>query len=311
MKAIRIHDYGNSGALRYEDVPLPRIADDDVLVRVVASSINPIDWKIRQGHLKGMLPFLLPLTLGWDLAGVVEAVGSAVKDFKPGDSVYSRPDIARDGTFAEYIAVRERELSPKPRGISYIDAASLPLAGITAWQTLVEVGRLSAGQSVLIHAASGGVGSLAVQIAKSRGARVIATTSAKNRDFVAALGADEIVDYKTSRFEDAARGVDLVLDTLGGETQERSWAVLRPDGLLVSIAQPPSEEKAKALGKRGAFVFIQPSRPILEKLTGLVEGGKLRPVIGAEYSLADVGKAQDFSATGRAVGKIAIYVGQP
>jgi NADPH:quinone reductase-like Zn-dependent oxidoreductase len=311
MKAVRIHEYGNSSVLQYEDAPMPISESNEVLIRVVAASVNPVDWKIREGYLKEMIPYEMPLTLGWDVSGIVESVGSNVTRFKEGDAVYSRPDIKRNGTYAEYVVVREAELAFKPQMISHIEAAALPLTGITAWEVLITAANLIAGQKVLIHAGSGGVGSLAIQLAKSRGAYVIATTSAKNRALVKSLGADEVIDYKTQKFAEILHDIDVVFDTLGGDIQELSWLVLKPGGILVSIVSPPSDDKAKELGVRGGFVFIEPSAVILEQLAKLVDEGKVRPIVGAEFALKDIAKAHALSETGRSVGKIVLYVGQP
>lgn len=311
MKAVRIHAYGAAEVLAYEDAPMPSVGADDVLVKVVAASVNPVDWKIRAGYLQGMLPHQLPLTLGWDMSGVVMEVGSAVTRFKPGDAVYARPDIVRNGTYAEYVAIRERELAFKPATISHVEAASLPLAGITAWEVLINTAQLAAGQRVLIHAGAGGVGSLAIQLAKSRGAHVIATASSRNLALVRALGADEVIDYRAQAFETVVSDVDVVFDTLGGTVQDASWAVLKPGGIQVSVAAPPDQDKATALGRRAAFVFIEPSATILAELAALVDAGRLRPLVGAEFALHDIARAHALSESGRAVGKIVLYVGQP
>jgi NADPH:quinone reductase-like Zn-dependent oxidoreductase len=311
MKAVRIHEYGNSDVLAYEDAPMPSITSDEVLVKVVAASVNPVDWKIREGYLKEMISYPMPLTLGWDVSGVVSAVGSEVTRFRVGDAVYSRPDIKRNGTYAEYVAIRESEVALKPQTISYKEAASLPLAGITAWEVLITTAQLSAGQKVLIHAGSGGVGSLAIQLAKSRGAYVIATTSEKNRPFVESLDADEVIDYQTQNFTENLFDIDVVFDTLGGDIQDSSWSVLKQGGILVSIVSPPSEDKARGLGVRCAFVFIEPSAYILEQLANLVDQEELRPIIGAEFELQDIEKAHALSESGRTVGKIVLNVGQP
>ena len=311
MKAVRIHKYGNSDVLQYEEAPVPSAKPNEVLIRVVAASVNPVDWKIREGYLKEMIAYEMPLTLGWDVSGVVESVGADVTRFKVGDAVYSRPDIKRNGSYAEYVVVREDELAFKPQTISHAEAASLPLAGITAWEVMITTANVSAGQKVLIHAGSGGVGSLAIQLAKSRGAYVIATTSGKNRTLVQSLGADQVIDYKKENFTDVLHDVDVVFDTLGGDVQESSWSVLKQDGVLVSIVSPPSADKAKELGVRSAFVFIEPSATILEQLAGLVDEGKVRPIVGAEFALKDTAKAHALSETGHSVGKIVLYVGQP
>jgi NADPH:quinone reductase-like Zn-dependent oxidoreductase len=311
MKAVRIHQYGDRNVLKFEDSPIPGINSDDVLVRTVAASVNPVDWKIREGYLKEMIHYSMPLTLGWDVSGIITELGDNVTDFKVGDCVYSRPDISRDGTYAEYVAIRASEIALKPTSITHSEAASLPLAGITAWEVLITAAQISEGQKVLIHAGSGGVGSLAIQLAKSRGAYVIATTSAKNSELVASLGADEVIDYTTQDFTEVVKDIDVVFDTLGGDIQTASWSVLKPGGILVSIVSPPSEEKAKELGVKSAFVFIQPSAYILEQLAQLVDQGKIRPIIGAEFTLEDINKAHELSESGRAVGKIVLSVSQP
>jgi NADPH:quinone reductase-like Zn-dependent oxidoreductase len=244
MKAVRIHAYGDRSVLQFEDAPKPEIKPDEALVRIVAAAVNPVDWKIRQGHLKTMVPYVFPLTLGWDFSGVIEALGSEVSSFAIGDAVFSRPDIRRNGSYAEYIAVRAVEIARKPKTISHVEAASIPLAGITAWETIVSIGNLAAGQKALIHAASGGVGSLAVQIAKSRGAHVVATTSSANVELVRSLGADQVIDYRNERFADKVKDVDLVVDTIGGDVQASSWSVLRRGGVLVStVSVPPSNAR--------------------------------------------------------------------
>jgi len=311
MKAVRIHAYGDRSVLQFEDAPKPAIARDEALVRVVAAAVNPIDWKIRQGHLKTMVPYVFPLTLGWDFSGVIEALGSEVSGLAVGDAVFSRPDIRRDGSYAEYVAVRAVEIARKPKTISHIEAASIPLVGITAWETIVSVGNLVAGQKALIHAASGGVGSLAVQIAKSRGAHVVATTSSANIELVRSLGADQVIDYRNQRFTDKVKDVDVVVDTVGGDVQASSWSVLRRGGILVSTVSVPSIERAAALGVRSAFVLISPNAAVLDQLAGLVDAGKLRPLIGGEFALRNVADAHALSETSRTVGKIVIYVGQP
>ena len=311
MKAARIHAYGAPSEIRIEEAPLPTLNDDDVLIRVVATSVNPVDWKIRKGYLKAMIPYEMPLIMGWDVSGIIEKTGPAVTKFKPGDTVYSRPDIARNGAYAEYVAVRESEVAFKPATISHIEAASLPLVSITAWEALFTTAGLAKGQRVLIHAGAGGVGSIAIQLAKAKGAHVTATASAGKAALVRSLGADEVIDYHAQDFSTIARDMDVVFDTVGGEVQDKSWAVLKPGGMLVSITAKPSEDRAKAEGKRAGFVFIGPNAPILTDLAGMVDLGLVRPLIAAEFGLKDTAKAQEFSETGRATGKIVIYVGHP
>ena len=239
MKAVRIHQYGGREVLSLDEIPVPDIAPDEVLVRVVAASINPVDWKVRAGYLAQMIPHQLPLTLGWDVSGVVVASGSEVTQWQAGDAVYSRPDLARNGTYAEFVAIRANECARKPRTISHVEAASLPLAGITAWEAMMDTARVRAGQRVLVHAGSGGVGSLAIQLVKAAAATVIATASGRNRALVESLGVDQFVDYTTTKAADAVEPVDAVFDTIGGEVQEASWSLLKPGGIQVSIINPP------------------------------------------------------------------------
>lgn len=308
MKAVRIHTYGGPEVLVHEEVPRPQPENGEVLVQVKAAAVNPVDWKIREGYLREMLPHQLPLILGWDVSGVVEETGPGVTRFRVGDEVFSRPDLLRDGTYAEYVVIREKEVAFKPKSLDHLHAAAIPLAGITAWKSLVEAAGVSSGHRVLIHGAAGGVGSYAVQLAKWRGAHVIATASAHNHDYLHGLGADQVVDYRSQRFEDVARDVDAVFDTIGGDTQERSWQVLKKGGILVSIITPPPEEKAALHGVRQAFVFIQPDAAVLAELARLVDGGKLRPYVESVLPLAEARRAQELSQGGHARGKIVLKI---
>ncbi|KAA0895482.1 NADP-dependent oxidoreductase [Oryzomonas rubra] len=308
MKAVRIHAYGGPEALVYEDAPLPQPGKDEILVRVHAAAVNPVDWKIREGHLKGMLDSRLPLIMGWDVSGTVEAVGPEVVRFKVGDEVFSRPDIARDGAYAEFIVIRENEAAFKPQSIDHLHAAAIPLAGLTACKSLFAAAKLSAGQTILIHGAAGGVGTYAVQLAKWKGAHVIATASERNHDYLRELGADEVIAYQNVRFEDKVRDVDVVFDTIGGETQTRSWNVVKQGGVLVSIVSPPSQEEAVAHGVRPEFVFIQPDAAELSALAKLVDSGKLRVMVEAVLPLAEARRAQELSQNGHTRGKIVLKV---
>jgi NADPH:quinone reductase-like Zn-dependent oxidoreductase len=311
MKAVRIHKYGGIDTLSYEDAEKPKLRSDDVLIHIIGTSVNPIDWKIRQGHLKEMISYKMPIILGWDVCGVVVEVGNEVSKFKVGDNVFSRPEVTRDGTYAEFIAVRETEVALKPKTISHIEAAVLPLCSIAAWESLVNVAKVSAGQRVLIHAASGGVGSIAVQLAKSLGAYVIGTASAGNRDLVESLGVDEFVDYRAQHLQSSVKQIDVVFDTMGGQTQKDSWSMMKQGGILVSIVSEPAADEVKKLGFRSAFVMVKPDAAALVEIARLVDEGKVRPVIGAEFSLKNMKHAHILSESGRAKGKIAIYVGQP
>jgi len=308
MKAVCIYSYGGPGVLVYEDAPRPLPSDGEVLVRVHAAGVNPVDWKIREGHLKDMLHHTFPLVLGWDVSGVVEALGANVSRLRVGDEVFSRPDISRDGAYADFIVIRESEVARKPESIDHIHAAALPLAGLTAWQTLFDAGGLTPGQRVLIHAAAGGVGSLAVQLAKWKGAHVIGTASERNHDFLRKLGVDQFVDYERERFEDAVQPVDVVLDTMGGDTQERSWKVLKRGGILVSIVSSPSAEAAAALGVRQAFVFIKPDAAQLAEIAKLADAGKLKAIVETILPLSDATRGQELSERGHTRGKIVLRV---
>ncbi len=308
MKAVRIHAYGGPELLHYETAPRPVPNPDDLLIRVRAAAVNPVDWKIREGYLQGFLNHRLPLIPGWDVSGEVVKVGPEATGFKIGDAVYARPNIERDGSYAEYIAVKASEAAHKPTRLSHDHAAAVPLAALTAWQALVDVAQLQAGQTVLIHAAAGGVGSFAVQLAKARGAQVIATASAVNTGIVAELGADQFVDYTKTRFEEIVKDVDVVFDTLGGDTQDRSWQVLKPGGILVSIISPPVEETAAKHGVRSAFVFVQPNGQQLAAIARLIDEGRMKPIIHTVLPLSEARQAQVISQGGHARGKIVLHV---
>src|SRR5882724_11557102 len=311
MKAIRIHNYGGPEVLQYEDAPRPKPQAGEVLVRVHAAGVNPIDWKVREGQVKDFWHHKFPLILGWDLSGVVEELGRGVSRFKIGDEVYSVPDPTRNGAYADYIVVREPELALKPNSLHHIRAAAVPLAALTAWQSLFDTAQLQPGQRVLIHAGSGGVGHLAVQLAKWKGAYVFATASTKNKDLLRKLSVDEPIDYTQQRFEDVARNIDVVLDTIGGETQERSWSVLKKGGVLLSLVQPPSVEKAKALGIRAAFVAVHPNGAQLAEIAAIIDAGQLAPVIDRILPLSEVRRAHKLSQDGHTRGKMVLRVNGP
>ena len=306
MKAVRIHAYGGPDQLRYEDVERPRPGPGEALVRVVATSVNPVDWKIREGHFKG--GHQLPLVLGWDFSGVVQESHAQGALWNAGDEVYTRPNVFRNGAYAAYIVVKNEELAPKPTSIDHVKAAAIPLAGLTAWQALFDHGQLMAGEKVLIHGGAGGVGGYAIQLAKWRGAHVLTTASAKNQEYVKSLGADHAIDYHAQRFEDIAMDVDLVIDTIGGETQDRSFEILGEGGRLISTVQKPDEEKLKARGIRGA-VFMAATRPDqLLHLGTLVDQGKIRSLAETVLTLAEARKAQEISQSGHTRGKIVMKV---
>lgn len=308
MKAVRIHEYGGPEVLRYENAPRPEPASGEVLIRVHASAVNPIDWKVRQGFAKERLKYKMPFIPGWDLSGVIETAGPGATRLKHGDEVYSRPDISRDGSYAEYIVVRESEVALKPKSIDHVNAAAIPLAGLTAWQALFDAAKLTSGQTLLIHGAAGGVGTFAVQLAKLKGACVIGTASKKNHDFLRSLGADEVIDYNAVKFEDVVHDVDVVLDTITGETEVRSYQTLKKGGIYVSILMPPSPEKAAQYGVRCAHTFVQANPEQLSEIAKLVDSGKVKPIIEKVFPLAEARAAQESNATGHTRGKIVLRV---
>ena len=316
MKAVRIHEYGGPDVLTYEDAPRPEPKDDEVSIRVYAAGVNPADRQIRSGRsFVEEEPF--SLILGLDVSGVVTAVGSTAPHFNVGDAVYGMLPIRKGGGYAEYVASPATGVAHRPRSLDHVQAAAMPVVSLTAWQALFDTAGLSAGQTVLIHAAAGGVGHIAVQLAKWKGARVIGTTSARSEDFLRKLGCDEIVDYTTTRFEDVARDVDVVLDiiprdvsvaanALAEETLERSWSVLKKNGVLVSICAKPSSEAAAARGVRGKYVLAQPNAAHLGEIAKVTDAGHVKPTIAAVLPLNEARRAHELSQEGRTRGKIVL-----
>ena len=308
MKAIRVHEYGSPEVLRYEPAPRPEPAAGEVLVRVHAAGVNPVDWKIRAGLARTWLKYNLPMIPGWDFSGVIEAVGPDVNGWKPGDAVYARPDLSRDGAYAQYISVRGSEIGAKPKSLDHVQSAAIPLAALTAWQALFDAAGLSAGQKVLIHAAAGGVGHFAVQLAKWKGAFVAGTASARNHEFLKSLGVDQPIDYSRVRFEDVVRDFDVVLDTMAGDTRARSWGVLKKGGILVTILGQPSMEDAQAHGVRTVGFLVQPNPAQLAEIAKLVDSGVAKPHVDAVFPLAEAFKAHALGETNRTRGKIVLQV---
>lgn len=307
MKAIRFHTYGGPEVLRYEEVPIPEPAAGQVRVRVHATSVNPIDWKLRAGYLRGFRDYPLPFIPGWDFSGIVEAAGAGVTRWKPGDAVYGHPPLDASGTYAEYICVSQEICAPKPASIDHVHAAAVPLAALTAWQALFEHAGLRAGQSVLIHAGAGGVGSFAIQLAAQAGIRVAATASGRNQEFLRQLGAAQPINYETERFEEVVQGVDAVLETMGGEIRERSWKTLKPGGILVAIiGPPPAPETAAAYGVRQTLMWVHPDGAQLAEIAKLIDAGKVRPVVEHVLPLAEAARAHQLSATLHTRGKIVL-----
>jgi NADPH:quinone reductase-like Zn-dependent oxidoreductase len=308
MKAVRISNYGGIGALAYEDAPRPMPGDGEVLIRVSSTSVNPFDCAVRAGYLSNYFNYTLPLILGTDVSGIVEEVGTGVTTFKRGDRVYARAGVIRDGAYAEYVVAPASDVAAKPRSLDHVHSAALPHVSLTAWQALFEHAHLTQGQTVLIHGAAGGVGHIAVQLAKQHGAKVIGTAS-RNIDFLAELNVDQAIDYATTRFEDVVDPVDVVLDTIGGDTQERSWGVLKPGGMLVSTVQAPSEETAAAHGVRQAMVFSTPPiGKVLTEVAGLVDSGQIKPHVSSVLPLQEIRKAHEMIEAKHTRGKIVLQV---
>jgi NADPH:quinone reductase-like Zn-dependent oxidoreductase len=332
MKAFVVDKYKKKGALRLANVPEPEMQDTDVLVGIHATAVNLLDSKLRDGEFKLILPYRPPFTLGHDVAGTVIRTGPRASRFKVGDEVYARPRDHRGGTFAEFIAINEADVALKPKNLTMAEAASIPLVGLTAWQALVEVGKVKPGQKVFIQAGSGGVGTFAIQLAKHLGATVATTTSAKNAELVKSLGADVVIDYKTQDFEKVLSGYDLVLNSQDPKTLDKSLGVLKPGGQLISISGPPDpafakeaglnlflklvmrllsrgvRKKAERLGLRYSFLFMRAQGQQLSEITSLVEAGVIRPVVDKVFPFEKTGEALAYVEAGRAKGKVVITV---
>jgi NADPH:quinone reductase-like Zn-dependent oxidoreductase len=307
MKAVRIHTYGDANVLVYEDSPRPVPEAGEVLIRVHAAAINSIDCKIRAGCLQNWWNYALPLIPGWDFSGVIAALGDGVTQWQIGDAVYALIDFTRDGAYADYVIAEASEIAAKPAAISHVQAAAIPLVGLTAWQALLNVANLSAGQTILIHGAAGGVGSFAVQLAKLRNAQVIGTASSKF-DFLHKLGIDHVIDYQSIRFEKAIQNVDVVLDTQGGSVQERSWQVLKSSGILVSVVSQPSREIAVTAGKRGAVVWVKPDVSQLTEIAQLIDAGQIQPIVETVLPLSEARRAHEQMQQRHRLGKIVLRV---
>ncbi|MEE4694862.1 NADP-dependent oxidoreductase [Pseudomonas alliivorans] len=332
MKAFIIDRYGKKAVGRIGERPDLGIGQTDVLIQIHAAGVNMLDVKIRNGEFKPILPYTLPLVLGNDVAGVVVAVGSDVKGFKPGDEVYARPEQERMGSFAELICLHEESVALKPAHLTMVQAASVPLVALTAWQVLVETAKVKKGQRVLIHAGSGGVGTIAIQLAKHLGAFVATTTSTQNVEWVKALGADVVIDYKTQHFESLLQGYDVVLNSLGSDELEKSLNVLKPGGHLISISGPPTpafaeqqklnrvlkqvmrllsygiRKKARKQGVAYSFVFMRASGAQLKEVTRLIEAGIIKPILDRTFAFQQTADALAYVEQGRAKGKVVVQL---
>ena len=308
MKAIVVHEYGGPEALKYEDAPRPEPKEDEVLVRVMAAGVNPVDTYVRQGSLAKRGMDNRPLIPGYDISGVVVETGANISNFKVGDAVYAYLPVARGGGYAEFAVAKEGEMALKPKNIDFEKAAAVPLAATTAWQALVDTAKIQKGQTVLIHGGSGGVGSFAVQIAKARGAKVIATASTANQDLLRQLGVDEPIDYTKTKFEDVVKDVDVVLNAVRGDTLARSYGVVKKGGIIVSITGEPDQAECAKHGIRGVGLMAHPDAKALEELTQLIEANKIMPIVSQVFPLAEAAKAQEQIETHHTRGKIVLKV---
>ena len=310
MKAIVIHQYGKPDVLKYEDAPLPEPKENQILVRVIAAGVNPVDGAARSEKYAKFFGITLPFIPGYDIAGVVEKTGAKVTKFKAGDSVYAYIGLGEGGGYAQYAVVTEEEASPKPKSLTYEAAAAVPVVALTAWQALIDTAKLSAGQTVLIHGGSGGVGSFAIQIAKARGAKVIATASTANQDFLKQLGAEVAIDYTKQKFEEVAKSVDVVLDSVGKDTLVRSYGIVKKGGFVVTLVARIDDAELTKHGIRGASLSVKPDSNELAEIGKLIDEGKIKVVVSQTFSLSEAMKAQEQVATGHTRGKIVLRVAE-
>lgn len=306
MKAIRIHEFGGPDVLKYEDIPEPQPGPGEIRIRIIAAGVNPMDWKIRSGYIRE-LP--LPIIMGLDVAGIVETVGQGETSFQPGDEVFAKVSIGQGG-YAEYTVVSSTQVAQKPRSIGFIESAAIPTAGLAAWQSLFDIAGLESGQSVLIHGAAGGVGTFAVQFARWKGAYVIGTASSKNAEFLKSIGSDEVIDYRNQRFEEIVNNLDVVLDTIGGDTFERSWGVLKPGGFLVSTVASIPEGAPQRYGVRAKTLMTQADGRELAQIAAIIDEQKIKPIVTTVLPLTEARKAHEMSESRHARGKIVLRVAE-
>jgi len=305
MKAVRIHEYGGTEKLQCENVPIPVIGPDEVLVKVHSAGVNPVDWKVRDGQFKGSIAHKFPLILGWDVFGTIVQTGKLVSRFTKGEFIVASLDVSLNGSYAEYVAVKSKDAAFAPK-VPANGASAVPLAAQTAWAGLFEVGNLKAGQRVLIRGGSGGVGTFAVQLAKIAGANVIATTSGLNANLVKSLGADQVLDYTQEEFGEL-RGIDMIFDTIGGDAQAHSWKVLKKGGLLVSTVGV-DEKGAAERGVFGKSFTMIPNGSRLQEISNLIDKGMLRVIVEKIFPLSEAGKAHELSKSGKTRGKIILHI---
>jgi NADPH:quinone reductase-like Zn-dependent oxidoreductase len=308
MKAVVLNEYGGPEVLKYRDAPRPEPKDDDILVRVIAAAVNPVDSYVRQGMFAKRGLDNRPAIIGYDIAGVVEKTGANAKKFKAGDKVYSYLSVMRGGGYAEFAIAKESETAIKPTNINFVEAAAVPLAATTAWQALVDTAKIDKGQTVLIHGGSGGVGSFAIPIAKARGAKVIATASTAHQDLLKQLGVDQAIDYTKTKFEDVAKDVDVVLNCVRADALGRSYGVVKKGGIIVSITDEPDQTECAKHAIRGSRLGAHPDSKVLEELTKLIEARKMTPIVSQTFPLADASKAHQQIETHHTLGKIVLKV---
>jgi NADPH:quinone reductase-like Zn-dependent oxidoreductase len=306
MKAVVVHEYGGPEMLKYEDAPRPEPKENEVLVRMIAAGVNPVDALIRSGKFAKFFGTTLPLVPGYDIAGIVEKAGSKISKLKVGDPIYAY--VMWGGGYAEYALANEGEAAIKPKSLNFVEAAAVPLAALTAWQALIDVAKLAAGQTVLVHGGSGGVGSFAIQIAKARGARVIATASTPNQDLLKDLGADVTIDYTKTKFEDVAKDVDVVLDSVGKDTLQRSYGVVKKGGFIASLVAQPDQAELDKHGIRGAPIAVKPNAGELAEITKLIAERKIKPIVSLVLPLTEAVKAQNQAATHHTRGKVVLKI---
>src|SRR5437870_8056015 len=310
MKAIVVHEYGGPEVLKYEGRPRPEPKEDQILVRVIAAGVNPVDDASRSEKYAKFFGITLPFIPGYDIAGVVEKTGTKITKFKAGDGVYAYLDLKDGGGYAEYAVATEVEAAAKPKSISFTEAAGVPVVALTAWQALIDKAKLRAGQTVLIHGGSGGVGSFAIQIAKARGAKVIATASTRNQDLLKQLGADVAVDYTKQKFEDVTKDVDVVLDSVGKDTLARSYGVVKKGGFIVTLVARIDQAELVKHGIHGAALSVDPNAQELAEIGKLTDQGKIKVIISQTFPLSEAKTAQEQVATGHTRGKIVLKVAQ-
>jgi NADPH:quinone reductase-like Zn-dependent oxidoreductase len=310
MKAARVHEHGAPTIVEIDNIPRPTPAAGEALIRVHAAAVNPIDWKLASKAFAARGK-KTPFTLGCDVSGVIESLGPGATDLKPGDEVYGYVDLSRGGAFAEYVALPASDLARKPKSIDHAHAAAVPLAALTAWRALFDTAKLQSGQTVLVHAGAGGVGHFAVQLAKAKGAKVIATASKDKLSFVSDLGAERVIDYKAETFDELVKDVDVVFDMIGGETLARSYAVAKEGGFVVSIVEKPSGAELEKRKLRGAVILLHPDAKELAEIGALIDAGKVKPHVSARFPLAETGKALALNKEGHTKGKIVIDVVPP